>query len=167
MKDKQTTEIDGTSNGLSINGIPITVGMRIVDLAGPGEPFVGVVIGTASNGVAYRIVENEDGMELGDISIAEWSMVAICPAPRTPPAEQPPRLTDPAWEAVKVLFANDPLIYPHLLNIEKLAGTAPPKLWFACALGWMSDSAHDTHYIQQKMIDLIADAAGQECKLSY
>ena len=89
------------------------------------------------------------------------------PRPTDEPEKVPKAGPDPKWDAVKELFADDPLIAPSLAAIEKFAGSAPPRLWFACTLNMLATSTHDIQFLQQSMANMIAAAGGIDSKLSY
>jgi hypothetical protein len=146
--------------------------MRVMDLDGPGDASEGVCVMTARNGIVYRVDGgNVNDRSIGELWTADWESVAICP--ELPPKDLPPatestkvqpieREIDWKWEQLKDLFADDPLILPSLLKIEKIAGKAQPRLWFACACYWLATSTHDHEYIQKMMIDMIAEASRKQ-----
>jgi hypothetical protein len=84
-----------------INGdgaVPIEIGMRVMDLNGPGDPATGIVVARGENGVCVRH-DGGGGMEAGTLGITEWDSLAICAATvsRSPqPHRRRRRVSSPA-----------------------------------------------------------------------
>lgn len=64
------------NTGGCAGGVVVRPGVRVVDMAGPGDPVTGVCIAVDDRHVAIRV--DGGGMEPGSLMMAEWATVAVC-----------------------------------------------------------------------------------------